>query len=230
MKPHIIFALIIITSLTAGAASATLIDRGDLLVYDTDLDITWLADPNYAFNSGSDPNGLMTWQEANQWAGQLSYAGFTEWRLPVTPEIDPNCTYLNAAQNKSWGQSCSGSEMGHLYFIETQTDTNGWHIRNPNTDLFLPLVSSEKYWSSSEDSTNIFGHTAYVFAFFNGFQSIQGKNSNYAAWAVHDGDIGAPIPEPSILTLIGLGFVGLSVLRRRKTSQRRIKTKPSQSF
>jgi hypothetical protein len=38
--------------LTAGTAQAGLIDRGNGMVYDNWLDITWLTDANYAKTSG----------------------------------------------------------------------------------------------------------------------------------------------------------------------------------
>jgi len=40
--------------------------------YDTDLNITWLADANYAKTSGYDPDGLMTWNEAQSWIPSLN--------------------------------------------------------------------------------------------------------------------------------------------------------------
>ena len=48
----------------AGTASATLILRSAGMVYDDDLDITWLGDANYAMTSGYDADGHMGWQEA----------------------------------------------------------------------------------------------------------------------------------------------------------------------
>jgi len=63
------------------AAQASLISRlGGTAVYDTDLDITWLADAN--------ANGLMTWANANTWAANLMVGGFTDWRLPTALNSD----------------------------------------------------------------------------------------------------------------------------------------------
>ena len=59
-------------------AQATLIDRGDGLIYDDVLDITWLQDANYAQTSGYDADGLMGWNAANIWAGALSYGGYDD--------------------------------------------------------------------------------------------------------------------------------------------------------
>ncbi len=60
-----------------GPAGAALIDRGAFndgfggtmnLIYDTDLDITWLGDANFAQTSGVDAAGKMNWRTATGWA------------------------------------------------------------------------------------------------------------------------------------------------------------------
>jgi len=72
-----------------------------VLSIDTDLDITWLSDGNYASNSGYIDtittvwdDGRMTWGQADTWAGQLEFSGFTDLRLPTGGAIinDSNCT------------------------------------------------------------------------------------------------------------------------------------------
>ena len=44
-------------------------------VYDTDRNITWLADASYAQTSGYDPDGIMTQIEALAWVAQLAFGG-----------------------------------------------------------------------------------------------------------------------------------------------------------
>jgi hypothetical protein len=93
-------------------ASAALIDRGNGLIYDNNLNITWLANANAgagsAFDNGdSASDGKMTWDNALAWANQLIYGGYDDWRLPsaVTKGESVPCQY-----------SCNGGELGHLYY------------------------------------------------------------------------------------------------------------------
>ena len=60
--------------LSAEAARAELHDRGNGLIYDDVLDITWLQNAV----SGGNKN----WKQAVEWAANLDYEGFEDWRLP----------------------------------------------------------------------------------------------------------------------------------------------------
>lgn len=86
-----------------------------MAVYDTDLHITLLADGNAAagsaFEDGALPNdGLMAWASANTWAASLMVGGGT-WRLPTAHNYDGNICAAGT-------YNCTGSEMGHLFYIE----------------------------------------------------------------------------------------------------------------
>jgi hypothetical protein len=69
--------LVLSTSLNAALISRL----GGQAYYDTVLDITWLADANYAMTSGYDDDGYMDWNTSLLWADQLVFAGFDSWRL-----------------------------------------------------------------------------------------------------------------------------------------------------
>ncbi len=122
--------LIIVISTSANAA---LLSRlGGQAVYDTDLNITWLADTNAGAGSVFDDgpttshgppttDGRMSWASANAWAASLSVGGFTDWRLPITADPDSSCTDDTAGVTPSAdaiGFNCTGSEMGHLFYNE----------------------------------------------------------------------------------------------------------------
>ena len=85
-------AVILSTGLFTTSANATLVTAlGGQVVNDTDLNITWLADANYANTSGysSAFGGLMNWSQAQVWIASLNAAnhlGYNDWRLPTTTD------------------------------------------------------------------------------------------------------------------------------------------------
>lgn len=128
----------------ASGAQAGLIDRGNGLIYDTVLDITWLQDANWAATSsyattnevdngpGATDNiladGRMGWDAAVAWADQLVYQGYDNWRLPTLGPIGAVFDYgfsTNATTDRGYADSAgwvdgSGvpvSEMGHMYYV-----------------------------------------------------------------------------------------------------------------
>ena len=70
---HLTAVSVACATLAAPLANAALIDRGGGLIYDTDRDITWLQDANYAQTSGYDGDGLMNWSAATAWADSDPY-------------------------------------------------------------------------------------------------------------------------------------------------------------
>jgi hypothetical protein len=90
-----IFVSLVTATLVLGlaiSAHAAFIDLGGGMIYDNVLDITWLADANYAQTSGYDLDGLMTWDQANTWATNLIYGGIAGWRLPTFDDSNPRPT------------------------------------------------------------------------------------------------------------------------------------------
>ena len=117
-----------------GAAQATLIDRGGGMIYDDVLNITWLQDANYAKTSRYDKGvagdewdkpGMMTWSEATAWAADLSYGGYTDWRLPTMIDTgaagcDWKFSGTDCGYNVQMFDASSGtvySEMAYMYYV-----------------------------------------------------------------------------------------------------------------
>ena len=176
-------------------ANASLIDRGNGLIYDNDLNITWLADANYANTSGyaSVESGNMGWGDAMSWADQLVYSGFTDWRLPSSD----NCN----------GDACSNSEMGHLYFNELGGVAPLSIIDNHNAGFALfSNIQDGFYWSNTLDISTSDGAFGFNFRFGHQYSNLITVYGS--AWAVRDGDVAAA-PEPATLALMSLGLIGL---------------------
>ncbi|HDY86594.1 MAG TPA: DUF1566 domain-containing protein, partial [bacterium] len=95
-KISMYLSVILLVFMFAATVQADLSERGDFFLYDSDQNITWLKNANlYEYQ--------MTWSQAVDWAENLDYQGYDDWRLPDT---DISCL----------GYDCTGSEMGHLYY------------------------------------------------------------------------------------------------------------------
>jgi len=151
-----VVSLAFVTSVSVAPAGAALIDRGSFndgfggfmnLIYDTDLDITWLGDANFAKTSGFDADGFMTWNTANNvWAPSLTVGGFTDWRLPTTTQPDGSCAIQGlGGSGQDGGLNCTGSEMGHLSNVEGITFAAPGVFDN---------VQDDAYWSGTELASN----------------------------------------------------------------------------
>jgi hypothetical protein len=229
------------TLLASGAAHAALQGR-DLngsvgsfeAYYDTDLDITWLADANYAKTSGYDADGRMSWAAANTWAAQLSFYNpltnetIDDWRLPTTTDTGAaGCQFAYTGTDCGYNVNPASSEMAHLYFVElgnlsyytTTGAVSGAYAggSNPNSTLdnVGPFINfrSDFYWSGTEYAPNPSG--AWVFFTSYGSQGSIDKTVNFYALAVRPGDVAAvPEAETYALMLAGLGLIGWRARRR----------------
>lgn len=161
-------------------AGADLIDRGNGLIYDTDLDITWLQDAGLAARSFG---RAVSWYEAQDWVANLEYNGFDDWRLPTTPGTGSG--YLNEG------------EMGHLYYSELGNPAGGpFSNIGPFIDIQLGY-----YWTGTETSPS--SDSAFHFYFYmGGYQYIDNKLNGNNVWPVRDGDV---VPK-----LVGGAVIGLN--------------------
>lgn len=163
--------------LAAGSAQAALqdFDLNDDTVadafYDTDLNITWLRDANL--------NGSMNWATAVSWADNLSFGGYTDWRLPNTTG---SCT----------GYDCTCSEAGHLGYVELGNSAGAM----TNTGAFQNLLPAN-YWAAEYAAVS-----AFTFGTSDGLPGVSNKGNTFLAMAVRPGDIAAAIPEPETYSLM----------------------------
>jgi hypothetical protein len=162
MKMRKTFILVVTAIMVLGlsiSAHAALIDLGGGMIYSTDLNLTWLQDANYAQTSGylpAQPDGLMTWDQANTWATTLEYRGLTGWRLPT---FDPDFSQ----------QQCSlpfpptfptPHEMRYLLYAELGNNCISPHNYGPFINVTTP--GPPHYWSGTNDP---FTDRAYYFWF-----------------------------------------------------------------
>jgi hypothetical protein len=206
-------------ALTFANAQAELFDRGGGLIYDSDLNVTWMANVNLAESntfgvSGIASNGLMSWNTAESFLATMNgtgYLGFADWRLP--------------SSDLCWGYGCAGSEMGHLFYTELGGRA-GSRITDVHDDVsfnlfsnFQPIINGPTtvghFWLG-----NNMGNGNAGFFSYDGRQGGDGLSSSHYVLAVRDGDVAAPIPEPETyaMMLAGLGLLGFVARRRKQQS------------
>ena len=234
-RTTLIASTLIAASLVSGAAQAALVDRGGGLIYDTDLDVTWLQDANYAKTSGFDADGAMDWITATTWAANLTYydsvrnVTYDDWRLPTTTDTGaPGTQCTNSGTDCGYNVDPNSSEMAHLYFVTLGNQslfTPAFALNdayaggaNPistldNVGPFINFQSSH-YWSGTEYAPN--PSDAWVFYATSGYQSNNPKTPSFYALAVSPGDVAAvPEAQTYALMLAGLGLVGAAARRRK---------------
>jgi len=204
-------------------ANAALVSRlGGQAVYDTDLDITWLADTNLAVSNtfgvaNINVTGTMIWTVAQSWVAGMNaanYLGFSNWRLPTTLVPDPGCSMQQIAE----GINCTGSEMGHLFYNEFGATANSSVLATGDPAQLAKFTNIQDqpggYWSSTGGAANM----AWVFVFGGGNQSRVNRDAfAFHAWAVRSGDVGVgAVPVPAAAWLMGSGLIGLLGVAKRK--------------
>ena len=229
-------AVILSAGLFTTSAQAALVPAlGGKVINDTDLNITWLADADLAatnsfglarnvdlggFPGGSyiDNFGNMTWGGAMKWIAAMNtanYLGYSDWRLPTTLQPDASCS--SQLGGVSYGNYCTGSEMGHLYYTElggvkAQPITT---THNANYGLFQNLHLGT-YWSGT---TAPYTSNAWYLYTTGGIQDYTSYSSIYYAFAVRPGQVAA-VPVPAAAWLLGSGLLGLIGVARRRLALR----------
>lgn len=192
-------------SLISVSANAALLSRaGGQAYYDTDLNVTWLANANLAAGSiyddgASTTDGRMTWASAQSWIGSLNtanYLGVNNWQAP---EANAACT----------GYACPSSDLYHLFYVEGINDAAPSPFAN---------VGGGYYWSDDAFSSPGFAHVFNLDDVFGGQQGQFAKNtSTFAwAWAVSAGD--TVVPAPAAVWLFGSALGVMGLVRRKLAS------------
>jgi hypothetical protein len=224
---------------TTGANASLTASDGGNTVFDSDLNIYWLADANLAATNsfglarntdlGAIPgvyggsfifdDGMMTMGGAMKWIAAMNaanYLGYNDWRLPTTLQPDASC----GDQNVGWvigsyGYNCTGSEMGNLFYTELGGAAASSILSTHNASLALfQNVQPYFYYSGTKyapDPT----YQAWVFDMYGGYQAPAPMGNYFYAFAVRSGQV-AVVPVPAAVWLLGSGLLGLIGVARRR--------------
>ncbi|WKJ88923.1 DUF1566 domain-containing protein [Methylomonas montana] len=232
--------LVVAVALTIiSPAQAELLGRGGgTMVYDTDLNITWVADamlfktlanasedPNSYVQDIIDANNGVIYDTPNSEDGRDGVYNLSSFDLNTS---NGRTTWFGAL---AWTNSLvyggysdwrlpttspaaegfnAGSEMGHLFYTELNGSA---HSHIPDSSLFVNTTNS--FWTNRENQTSA-PFNAWLFSLSNGSQSLAGKTAAYFAWAVRDGDVAA-VPVPGAVWLFGSAILGFAALKRRSS-------------
>jgi hypothetical protein len=214
---HVVEAGALGALLLSGPANAALVDRGRGLIYDTDRDITWLQDWNYAKTSGYDDDGVMSWSSVKTWVDGLVFGGYSDWRLPTALNPDGSGPCMDFG--------CTGGEMGHVWLTELgnksycadnackEVPQPGWGLTHTGPFRNMQDVDYGVYWTGTEyDSTR-----GWFFSVKYGQQEFGEDPMFEYAVAVRHGDVTA-VPEPgaSALVLWGMSAVAMAMAMARR--------------
>lgn len=206
-RASILKRLTICIILAAGCARLACADLqprlGGAALYDTDLNITWLANMNLAATNtfgtpGVIPDGSMSWPVVVNWIAAMNHAkylGFSTWRLPAEPVFDPACSGQNTNPTSSAGYNCTGSEMGHLFYDELGGVANAsiLNLHNYNFDLFTNPSgwngNNPNYWTSTAWPAPLNPNDHFAFQFGTG--AVYTSSGPIFALPVLTGDVAA---------------------------------------
>ena len=109
------------------SSKAALIDRGNGLIYDTVLNITWIQDVGLSSTRGGP--SIFNWHGANAWADQLVFGGYDDWRLPTLSPVNGvafnRVLHCDGSADYGYGIAApggasagfTGNELAYMYHV-----------------------------------------------------------------------------------------------------------------
>jgi hypothetical protein len=184
----------VLFSLIAMSANATLHGRLPATfggtdyqaAYDDVLDITWVT--NGALST------KVSWQPQVDWAANLNYLGYDDWRLAsmaVSAGLPTGAAPSVVSCNSATELACRDNEMGYMFYQNMGGTIGDTLTGNQTVDGVLLSNVQGGYWSGTEYATDPAGAWFFTFiAYPGGHYGVDiRKGSGFSGWAVRDGDV-----------------------------------------
>ena len=138
------------------------VDNGDGTVTDGATGLTWIQADSAALQAGSKRDGKLNWQQALQWAENLTYAGHSDWRLPNAKELHSIVDYTRSPDT-------TGSAAIDPVFVATPIRNEGGY-----SDF-------AHYWSSTSHARRYGASAAVYIAFGRALGFMSAPHSPFGA-------------------------------------------------
>ena len=246
-KTAVVLFVGVMSLMGSASTQAALIDRGNGLIYDNVLDVTWAQD--VALSSTLGGPGIFYWRGAKAWADQLVYRGYDDWRLPtLTPvngvkfqrifRCDGLADYgygIAAPGGRSAG--FTGNELAYMYHVNLGNKSRctgagpyvagkkfGPLVGVQNASFVDALTHETVSFLHLEDVkrgfwSDLATHKGFTWAFkYTGFNDWENAlYQRHRAWAVRDGDVLATCKGCADLASISLASISVATVPEPST-------------
>ena len=193
LRPLLVIVLVMVST----AANATLINRGNGLVYDTINNLTWTQNASISENP-INPGNTRDLPDSLAWVFDLNYAGIGNWQLPDIGQLAILYAELGAYAPGIHRTGNQGPFTGIQRFYWSDT-------------MFVPSGPGQP----AAGSNSWIYDFEYSGQYVSGMQGVHG----YYAWPVAVGDVGK-IPSPDSLSLLAfaIGWLATAHILQKKSA------------